>query len=125
MMFKQDGRLATYLYDQDPKKKYGVGKTGARAFRPGKWQKVVYKMKLNDAGKKNGAVSVEVDGRRIVSSRGIEFRGVDGEHTLINHFLFSTFHGGHDPSWAPKDKKGGYTTVHAWLDNLVVTEGVN
>ena len=125
MMWKQDGKLGTYLYDQDPKSKWGVGKTGARAFRAGKWHKVIYKVKLNDPGKKNGVVSIEVDRKRITSSRAIELRGVDGDHTLINHFLFSTFHGGHDPSWAPKDKKGGYVTVHAWFDNIVVTEGID
>gem|GEM_PF-6615404 len=70
---------------------------------------------------------MEVDGKRIISSKTITDRGVDGAKTLISHFLFSTFHGGHDPSWAPKTKKGkgkGYATVFAYYDNIKVIEGV-
>ncbi|MFT5905422.1 MAG: hypothetical protein ACI9E1_001020 [Cryomorphaceae bacterium] len=126
MMFQEQGKLGYYIYDQDPKKKWGLEKSGGRAFRAGKWHKVVYKVRLNDSGKRNGRVSVEVDGSRIISSKTIVYRGVDGEKTLISHFLFNTFHGGHDTSWAPKMKKGkGFTTVFAYYDNIKVTEGVD
>ena len=37
--------------------------------------------------------------------------------------MFSTFHGGHSPSWAPKDGNGDYITVRAWFDNIAVYPG--
>lgn len=43
----------------------------------------------------------------------------------VTHLLFSTFYGGSDPSWAPKDKDGKYMDVHAYFDNLVVYEGLH
>jgi hypothetical protein len=126
MMFQERGKLGYYIYDQDPKKKWGLSKTGGQAFRAGTWHKVVYKVRLNDLGKENGWVDVEVDGKKIVSSKTIKYRGVDGERTLISHFLFNTFHGGHDTSWAPKVKNGkGFTTVFGYYDNIKVTEGID
>lgn len=125
MMFQERGKLGYYIYDQNPKSKWGLEKTGGRAFRAGKWHKVIYKIKLNDPGKKNGFVSVIVDGKKIISSKSIKYRGIDGDKTLISHFLFNTFHGGHKPEWAPKKKKGkGYATVFAYYDNIKVEEGI-
>lgn len=125
MMFQERGKLGYYIYDQNPKSKWGLEKTGSRAFRPGKWHNVIYKIKLNDPGKKNGFVSIHVDGKKIIASKSINYRGIDGEKTLISHFLFNTFHGGHKPDWAPKKKKGkGYATVFAYYDNIKITEGI-
>jgi len=39
--------------------------------------------------------------------------------------MISTFHGGHDPSWAPKDADGTFTTVHARFDDFKVMAGNN
>jgi hypothetical protein len=46
-----------------------------------------------------------------------------GDNTLVNDFLFSSFHGGHRPENAPRDTDGNYTTVHATFDNIFVYEG--
>ena len=65
-----------------------------------------------------------VDGRPVLESRNVEFRGENGPETLIRQFLFSTFHGGSSPSFAPKGEDGNYVTVHARYDNFEVVEGV-
>jgi hypothetical protein len=124
IMFAGDGRSKSYLYEQSPNKKYGVGDTSkAPVFRKGIWQKVRIQVKLNTPGKADGRFAVHVDGKQVNQQSGVEFRARDGKDTLISRMLFSTFHGGHSPSNAPKDDKGNFITVHADFDNFLVTEG--
>lgn len=120
IMFGKDGNCRTYLYDQDKSRKYGIGDgSRARVFKAGKWHHVDLEVVLNDPGKSNGSATILVDGREIKTTRGVEFRGAEG--IGIRQFLFSTFHGGHSPEWAPKKDDGSFTTVHAFYDNIVVT----
>lgn len=57
-------------------------------------------------------------------SQGIKFRETGGDNTLIKRLLFSTFHGGNTPKFAPVDEAGRYTVEHAWFDNISVAEGM-
>ena len=123
--FKKDGRAATYLYDQNKDKKYGVGQTTAEpVFSAGKWHTVTLQVSLNDAGQKNRYAKLFIDGKQALDTQDIEFRGSDERETLIQNFLFSTFHGGSSPKYAPIDKNGKYTTVYALFDNVQVLEGI-
>jgi hypothetical protein len=125
VMFKQEGRSATYLYDQDKKKKYGVGRTSEKpVFVAGKWHHVVLQVQLNDPGKSNGSARILIDNEEATRSENIAFRGKGGDGTEIQQFLFSTFHGGSSPKYTPVDKKGNPITVHACFDNFVVMEGI-
>ena len=124
IMFAGDGRSKSYLYEQSPDKKYGVGDTSsAPVFKKGVWHKVRIQVKLNTPGKADGRFAVHVDGKQVNKQDGIEFRGRGGKDTLISRMLFSTFHGGHTPAYAPKDDKRNFITVHADFDNFLVTEG--
>ena len=124
IMFKEKGRCAYYLYDQDPKMTWGREKTAQKpAFKSGKWQSVTLQVKVNEAGKSDGFSKIIIDGKEINEARGIEFRGIDGPQTAISQFLFSTFHGGHTERYAPKDSSRQFTTVHAYFDNFMVVEG--
>ncbi len=64
-----------------------------------------------------------VDGELIERHEGLRFRGSGVEESLINKFMFSTFHGGHEPNWAPRNADGSYKTVYATFDNIAVYEG--
>jgi hypothetical protein len=64
-----------------------------------------------------------VDGDLVDSHAGLRFRGEDSDASLINKFMFSSFHGGHMPDWAPRDADGNYTTVYAVFDNISVYKG--
>ncbi|MBK1857428.1 polysaccharide lyase [Cerasicoccus arenae] len=126
IMFSKKGRVHNYLYDQNPDLTYGFGGTTAEpVFEKGKWQHVVLETQLNDAGQANGFAKTSVDGQEVLFNDGMEFRGKDGKDTLIQKFLFSTFHGGNDPSWAPKDANGNYITVHALFDNIIIVAPQN
>lgn len=120
--------LRTYVYSQNKDGQYGEGpdRSLAHKFRPGRYHAVTIYVKLNHpVDQANGSVRIYVDGRGVADHRDIQFRSVDGEHTKISQFLFSTFHGGNNPSWAPKDKNGNFTTVHAYFDNIAVYEGLH
>jgi hypothetical protein len=124
LMFGGKGETKSYLYEQSPDKKYGIGGTSkSPVFKKAVWHNVVIRMKVNTPGKADGKFSVSVDGKEVNKETSVKFRGSDGRETLISSMLFSTFHGGNAPSCAPRDKDGKYATVHADFDNFTVTEG--
>ena len=122
-MFGERGRCITYIYDQSPGQTWGIEKSsGSAVFKAGRWHHVEYEVVLNDPGESNGSATVMIDGKAVIKQRGMEFRGKGGPETEIRNILFNTFHGGHDASWAPKDRKGAFATVHAYFDNFTVTK---
>ncbi len=126
MMFRSGGRISTYLYDQDPVVRYGVGDTSEDPFlKAGQWHHVVLRVKLNTPEQPDGYAQILIDGREAVRTKGVTFRGVGGEATRIQNFLFSTFHGGSDPRFAPVDSEGAFTIERAWFDNFKVVAGIH
>ena len=125
IMFSGDDSVRTYVYDQTEDVTYGVGQSPDNGFTFSREQyhAVSMHMRLNDPEESNGFVNIYVDGERAVTHDGLRIRGTGGENTLIENFLFSTFHGGSSPEWAPVDEDGEYTTVHAYFDNFAVHEG--
>lgn len=125
MMFREDGKIATYLYDQDTKKKWGIGdKTSTPVFQAGKWHQVVFQVSLNSPGKADGFAAVLIDGEKVITTENVIFRGSGGAGTSIRKFMFSTFHGGSNPTWTPVDAHGNPATVYVWFDNFLVVEGI-
>lgn len=125
IMFKDSGKVAPYVYHQDMKGKYGEGTISENpVFTPGKWHHVAIYVKVNSKpDTHNGVFQVWVDGKKIGAFEAIGYRGNKGDHTLINVMLFSTFHGGNTPLWAPKNEAGAYTVETAWFDNFAVYKG--
>lgn len=122
MMWHQGGGAHNYLYDQDKDHKYGKGdRSDPGILKIGQWNHIDFETKLNDPGQANGEARLYVNGVLVCEDDAVEFRGAGGEDTLIQKLLFSTFHGGNDPSWAPRDENGDYTTVHARFDNFQVS----
>lgn len=126
-MWKPKG-LSSYIYCQNKKGQWGQepDRTIDFNFKTERYYSICIHVKLNDPVKKaNGSVRIYVNGKGVAEDRGVQFRSVDGEHTKISRLLFSTFHGGHSPDWAPKDKNGNYTEVYADFDNFAVYEGLH
>lgn len=125
IMFKEEGTCATYLYDQDPTKKWGGGdKTQMPVLKAGQWHNIVLQVSLNDADKSNGFTRVIIDGETVLHTKDVQFRSQGSPDTEIQKFLFSTFHGGNVPKWAPVDEAGNPITVYALFDNFIVAEGI-
>jgi hypothetical protein len=85
---------------------------------------VTLQVRVNDPPEaSNGFSRLYVDGELIEQHENLRLRGAGGDDTLINKFMFSSFHGGHQPKWAPRDADGNYTTVYATFDNIAVYQG--
>jgi hypothetical protein len=123
--FKEEGSIRSYLYCQNKDGQYGAGITNPHfRFEKGEYYSVSLHAKLNEnASTSDGFAHIYVNGDLVVQHDGVRFRGKDGDDTLISQFLFSAFHGGHEPHWAPRDASGAYTNVHAYFDNIAVHRG--
>jgi len=64
----------------------------------GRWTCVEQDVRLNEPGSKDGSVTVQLDGAKVLTSDGLEFRTIG--RLGIEGVFFSTFFGGSDPSWA-------------------------
>jgi hypothetical protein len=125
-MWRTEGRPELYTYHQDQRGRYGDhGKVlKPMRFETGRWYAVSLHVRLNTpAAEPNGAVRLFIDGELVEAHEAVRLRGSDAPETLISHFLFSTFHGGNDPGWAPRKPDGSYADVHALFDNLAVVSG--
>jgi hypothetical protein len=122
-MWREDGRLGTYLYEQFATRRFGIGQLSQQpVLVPGEWHHVTLDLQLNDPRQTNGLMSIRVDGRVVAMSDGLALRGDTGTATaLIGQLLFHTFFGGADPSYQPRDAQGQLITLTALLDNLQVT----
>ena len=123
--FKEEGMVKSYLYSQNKDGKYGTSLYAENfRFEKGKYYSVSLHVKLNTrSAESDGFAHIYIDGERVIQHDGVRFRGEEGDRTLISTFLFSTFHGGHEPHWAPRDSEGNYTDVHAYFDNIAVYRG--
>jgi hypothetical protein len=80
---------------------------GCWSFPPGRWTSIRQRVLLNTPGHADGRVIVWQDGRKVLDSRGLEFR-TTGE-LRIEGLFFSTFFGGSDTSWAsPVDQHADF-----------------
>jgi len=123
--FKEDGKVASYIYYQNKPGKWGDGETSSsKIFTPGKYNDVAIYVKLNTpATSRNGVFEIWVDGNLIISHHSIKYRGTEEANTLISNFYFSTFHGGHSLKYAPTNNKGEFSNEYAWFDNFEVYKG--
>lgn len=120
-VFRPEGAVATYIYDQTPDTKYGKGqKSDGPVFQKGRWHHVQLRTRVNAPGHSDGFAHISVDERVVIEQEGVELRGMGGPETDIQTFLFSTFHGGNGTKWTPVDPDGKPATVHALFDNFEV-----
>jgi len=118
MMWRPNGKAVQYLYFPDQKnitgKDFPWNVNSQKYFTPGKWYKVETRIKMNTPGKRNGIVQSWFDGELAVDQRSIRFRDVDT--FAIDYFMFSTFFGGGDDSWATTKEE------YAYFDNIIVSK---
>ncbi|KAF8328935.1 uncharacterized protein EI90DRAFT_3281281 [Cantharellus anzutake] len=87
--------------------------SGSFNFTPGAWTHLKQTVRLNTPGVQDGGFTLDANGVRVLTLDGIFYRGVKGTAPSASSNLpqpepafgfsgifFSTFFGGHDPSWA-------------------------
>jgi hypothetical protein len=98
-MWRAGGAGEVYAYVPDKIGKYGESiSPGAWTFTQGQWQHLEQEVIVNHLGASDGVLRVWVDGDLVVNRTDMLYRVSDS--VLVAGLMFSTFFGGHDPSWA-------------------------
>ena len=63
---------------------------------------------MNDVGKQNGLVQVDVDGENKILYEKVVYRTAAKPDLDIDGLVFATWFGGGDKSWAPKTQQEAY-----------------
>jgi len=117
MMWRPIGEAVQYVYFPDQKnitgKDFPWDVNSQKSFIPGKWHKVETRIKMNTPGIRNGVIQSWFDGELAVDEQSIRFRDVDT--FAIDYFLFSTFFGGGDDTWATTKEE------YTYFDNIIVS----
>lgn len=123
LMFRGDGGLQTYVYHQDMAGKFGDTEVAAAfAFEPGRYHHIAMHVRMNTpASARNGSIDVWVDDKLVIQHDALRFRDRVTPESNIQRLLFSTFHGGSSPEWAPRNDDGSYKTDCAFFDDITVT----
>jgi hypothetical protein len=116
VMWREDGEIFQYMYwmEREEKKNWGddlpwidiEGNMKPFKFIPGKWYTLTTMIVMNTPGENNGNVTSWFNGKLALSTTGI-FRA-KGMNYGIDSFMFTTFFGGGDPTWAPKKDESVY-----------------
>lgn len=103
LMWRENGRAVLYLYHMNKAGTFGDDiqftdpVSGSNmSFTAGQWHKITMHLRINTGTNLDGFVTVDMDGRRVVESTGLQFVN-NGD--LIDRFLLSTFFGGNDVTW--------------------------
>ena len=98
-MWRTGGAGEVYAYVPEKSGEYGESiSPGAWTFTPGRWQHLEQEVMVNHLGALDGVLRVWVDGELVVKRSDMLYRVAD--NVLVTGLMFSTFFGGHDPSWA-------------------------
>lgn len=124
LMWRDGGKLSLYAYHHDRPTVFGedfylTEPDGTPYAAPvGKWITVTERIKMNTTGETfDGEVDVWIDGAQKLKKTGLRWRKNTGY--TADTFLYSSFYGGADPSWAPK------ATTHALFDDFKVASAAN
>ncbi|MFP4661544.1 MAG: polysaccharide lyase [Halanaerobiales bacterium] len=100
-MWRSNGEYELYLYWAGQSSIYGDMIKPGVFFSKGVWHNLKQYVKLNNPGEDNGIIELWLDGEKIYIRDDFKFRLLN-RNWQIDCFLFSTFYGGNDPSWAPE-----------------------
>lgn len=121
ILFSSQGGVGAYIYHKNNESKFGdyVISPGFK-FEHDVFYNVELITVLNEPSKKNGSVSISVDGVEHIYVKDLEFVIDDGQDGKISTLMFNTFHGGSDNSFAPLGEDGKFSKVYAVFDDFRV-----
>jgi len=109
IMWRKDGRVVSYVYHPDQKEDYGDDfqwnstKIEPLHFKPNKWEKVRFTVKLNSPRQYDGSIIGYFN--NIEALKKTDFRFRDSNDLKIDKLCFNTFFGGNDKSWSPEKEQ--------------------
>jgi len=116
IMWRENGEIFQYMYwmEKSEDKKWGDdlpwididGNNKPFRFIPGQWHTLTTRIVMNTPGENDGNVTSYFDGKLALTTNGI-FRA-KGMNFGIDSFMFTTFFGGNDLTWAPKKDEVAY-----------------
>lgn len=101
LMWRRGGNAVLYLYHLDQRGKFGEDIPMGVKFQPGVWHQIRQRVTVNHDGKIDGQIEIWFDGTKVLDAKQLRLR--DGDQALVDRFYFSTFFGGSDRRWAPKE----------------------
>lgn len=120
VMFLENGYLGVYLYDQDRDSKFGhIISNRDKHLNLGEWYNISLEVCLNTKSQL-GWFRLFVNDILEVSKYGVKYRAIYNSDSKVSRFMFSTFFGGNDESYAPKDLNGNFSVVNAQFNNIRV-----
>ena len=114
MMWSRDGKLVQYVYHPDQKRSFGDAfEWKMLPLKINEWHTIKTRVRMNTPGKRNGLIQSWLNGKLVLDRRDVRFR--DNHKLKIDRFMFASFFGGSDPTWAPKRDQAIY------LDEFVLS----
>lgn len=115
-MWRTGGAIVLYLYHMDKPATYGEDfylkhADGSNVIiKKGEWIHIAERVKMNtDGDTYDGEVQAWVNGEEVLFLKGLRFTNNEDK---IDKVYISTFHGGSDNTWAPKND------CYIWLDDI-------
>ncbi len=114
MMWDRHSKLIQYVYHPDQPRQFGeIMKWDMEKLELGKWHNIKTTVRINSPSKRNGMIKSWLDGKLVLDRNDLRFRNTN--RLLIDRFMFASFFGGSDPSWAPRRDQ------HLFLDEFVIS----
>ncbi|MEM1441219.1 MAG: polysaccharide lyase [Verrucomicrobiota bacterium] len=112
-MWRREGALELYFYHPQMKGKFGERHSLDAILEPGQWTELTQHIDTGNRGMSNGSIRIWIDDELKLELKGLKLHGED--YGPIDSFLFHTFYGGSDKSWAPS------RDTQLYFDDLEIT----
>ena len=107
MMWNRHGKLVQYVYHPDQKRAFGDSfEWEMSVLDTEKWHTIKTRVRMNRPSKHDGLIQSWLNGKLVLDRRNLRFR--DNQKLQIDRFMFASFYGGSDASWAPKRDQAIY-----------------
>ena len=114
MMWDREGKLVQYVYHPAQKRSFGDAFDWSMTpLKTGKWHMIKTRVRLNTPGKRDGLIQSWLNGRLVLDKRNMHFR--NNKKLQIDRFMFASFFGGSDPTWATRRDQ------YIYLDEFILS----
>lgn len=114
IMWREVGELFQYVYYPEQAGTYGDYFGWGVLATPGVWHDLTVRIVMNTPNSSDGILEAWFDDFKVLSKSNIMYRKTDS--FSIDSFVFNTFYGGGDSSWAPS------SDMYIYFDNFEISQ---